>query len=1249
MKAILSFCVGLFFCSSVVADGNLFDNPEFNKADAVWKVGRKGRTERIETAPMSGEWIYRTTGESYLFLSGSPRSYEPDTEYTMEVKARGVKGKATLNVLELFLKPNGKVGEGVHVADKVLLDEEFRTYRFPFVSSKHPLFSFAFYKWDPRTGDGGIDIASIRLYKGRLPTLEFRPLNRVGRKTPVEGTSVPLPVNAYGRRRDRLLALAMVNRDRDIREIQEFFNGLNVEVDVLSTTGKDQDIYETDTPRKLVEWRLAKSEYKLFVVPSRAAARIGESLYAAITNGVHSGAGLYMLNTPHPGRFESILALSSPKTPSGDALSRAFPYGILNPKDVDFNPANLAEGKFGKGRVIVEKAPRTGILKLCLRHSVSGTVMFPFGGFADPYLARIMYRAAGMDGFDEQDVNNVEWSAVDASGTIRRSGVSKDLDAALMAAQSAFTTSGRHFVSFWKKDMAGNVLDYDASSFERAGPRISAFVPVVESVSGDGCAVFTVETNDASDCALVWTLEDFSGRVIEIGRVMPGSRFEVPVRRLYTNMGFVKLQLRQKGMVRDVRVAPVYARDKDRERTNGDFTPSIWGAMYSLSRDTFNQFDRHLEDVGFRASVLPVPQGGFAQTLRNGMAVGGNDLGEGAVFRPFGQKGNVRIGGINTKRGREKMRRYASATAKRAAPYGVTQYVVTDEPNFTLRRTSDELDEHPENIAEYRRRMAEKYGSIARFNARHGAFYSSFDELSPARIAEARSTGKFAEFIEWRNFNADRWCEAIGLICDEAKKQDPTARVSLANSFGQTALSANDYWKLLTKTGLDFSNEYTAMVYFGRDAIYNFDEFYRSFRPDMRLWGYVGYGMSKTQVRFMPWWFAAHRYGGFTWFSACGRDFRIFEQPSLAYTQDAADLKSELKSSRLMDGLGKLFLSAQWAKRDIAIYYSHESLLVATLLGKETSSFEILDKGPLHDYMYSRQGAQYIVEDMLYQFDFVSPEQVSAGVLDGRKVLIMPRIKALSDVEIAALSRFVKAGGRIVADELPGEYDELGNRRKTLPFSTDEVHVTGSNFDDLNKPQRTGMLDVLSKANAMPVLTCREIVSKTGREAMRFVAGEADVFVLLRMPGRSKGVEKDVFELPVKGHVYDSVAGRYLGRSKQIEVEWGEGDAAVYSVLKSKPSSLRVEGVPESVKRGEELKISVALDAAGVAPDTVFNVRFVSPSGECRFHMQRNVDAPKGMAKVFFPMAYNDAVGDWTVVVTEAMTGMSVERKFSLK
>ena len=1228
---------------------NLFDNPEFDDPKAVWKVIGKGRTVRCETAPMSGEWIYRTTGNSYNFLCGKPREYEPETEYTMEVRARGVGGPATLSILELYRKPDGKIREGVYAAEKVRLGDSFRIYRFPFVSSKQPLHFFSFYKIDPKDDAGGIEIASVRLFKGRLSTLEFRPLNRSGRKAPVPGTEVPLPSNPYGRRSERLLALALAPRDRDVRELQEAFNGLNAEVDVVVTTGQDQDIYETDSPSATVERRLKEKKYNLFVVPARAAARTGANLFAAITNTVHSGAGLYMLDFRDQGRFAPFLESAKCAPVADGSLARAFPGNVGGKPD--FDPSCLAEGRFGRGRVIVERKPRGGILKIRLTMADCGTSVFPFGKFFDPYLARLFYRAAGMDACDGRKAEKVVWRVFDSCGVVRANGESRDMRSAKADSMRAPDTSSRHVAAYWLLDASGNVLDYDAEPFDKEGPRISQLLAVKNSVDGDSPAVFRALVGQAQDreCSLRWALADFSGRVLEIGNAQAGEDFEVPLRRLYTNMGMLRVQLREGGKVRDTRAAAVYARSRDIARTESDFTPSIWGALYSLSRDTFNQFDRHLEDVGFRASVLPVPQGGYAQTLRNGMALGGNDLGEGTMFRPFGQRGNVRMGGINTEKGRAKMLRYATAKAKGAAPYGVTQYMVTDEPNFTLRHTTDELDEEPENIAEYRKRMAGKYGSIGSFNARHQTAYSAFEELKPGRIADARRTGNFGEYIEWRNFNVDRWCEALKEISDAAKGQDPTARVSLANSFGQTSLSANDYWKLLTRAGLDFSNEYTAMVYFRRNPIYNFDEFYRSFRPDMRVWGYVGYGMSGTQVRFMPWWFAAHRYGGFTWFSACGRDFRIFDQPSLAYTQDAADLKDALESSRLMDGLGKLLLSAQWAKRDVAIYYSHDSLHVATLLGKETTSFEIQDSGPLHDYMHSRQGAQYLVEDLLHQFDFVAPEQVMSGAIDGRKVLLMPRIKALSDGEVAALRRFAGNGGLVIADEMPGEYDELGVRRKKLPFSSKDVFVFGSNFDDLDRSQRSSMRELLRKSGAKPVLACVDIVSRFGREAMRFTAGTADVFVLLRMPGRSKGVARDVFELPAKGHVYDSVSGRYLGNASQVEVEWDEGGAAVYSVLKSKAASLRVDGVPETVKRGGELRFAVELETPGKAPDTVFNVRFVSPSGECRFHMRRNVDAVGGKAEVVFPMAYNDPVGDWSVVATDAMTGLSAKRGFKLK
>ena len=52
-------------------------------------------------------------------------------------------------------------------------------------------------------------------------------------------------------------------------------------------------------------------------------------------------------------------------------------------------------------------------------------------------------------------------------------------------------------------------------------------------------------------------------------------------------------------------------------------------------------------------------------------------------------------------------------------------------------------------------------------------------------------------------------------------------------------------------------------------------------------------------------------------------------------------------------------------------------------------------------------------------------------------------------------------GGLIIADEMPGAYDELGNKRKEPPFSSKDVVVVGSNFNDLDKSQRSAMRELL--------------------------------------------------------------------------------------------------------------------------------------------------------------------------------------------
>ena len=87
-------------------------------------------------------------------------------------------------------------------------------------------------------------------------------------------------------------------------------------------------------------------------------------------------------------------------------------------------------------------------------------------------------------------------------------------------------------------------------------------------------------------------------------------------------------------------------------------------------------------------------------------------------------------------------------------------------------------------------------------------------------------------------------------------------------------------WKLLTRAGIGLSQEYTSMVYFnGHDPVNCNDEVYRSFRPDVRVWGWTGYFFTKERETFMPWWFAAHRFGGFSWFSAT--DFRLLRTGNL--------------------------------------------------------------------------------------------------------------------------------------------------------------------------------------------------------------------------------------------------------------------------------------------------------------------------------------------------------------------------------
>ncbi|MBV9469705.1 MAG: beta-galactosidase trimerization domain-containing protein, partial [Abitibacteriaceae bacterium] len=73
-----------------------------------------------------------------------------------------------------------------------------------------------------------------------------------------------------------------------------------------------------------------------------------------------------------------------------------------------------------------------------------------------------------------------------------------------------------------------------------------------------------------------------------------------------------------------------------------------------------------------------------------------------------------------------------------------------------------------------------------------------------------------------------------------------------------------------------------------------------------------------------------------------------------------------------------------------------------------------------------------LLEDSGFQYNFVSYRDVlqrGAAALNGYHVLILPRTLALSDAEAAAIREWVRQGGTLIADYLPGVFDEHGKGR----------------------------------------------------------------------------------------------------------------------------------------------------------------------------------------------------------------------------
>ena len=1231
---------------------------------------------RAETMYLSREWVLRATGKIYHFWTVTPSvPLRAGEEYTLKVRARRTGDEEQSLGSLLLVRENGQTREGLRPFWNLALSRDFQEYYTAFRAPGN-VAALAFYRLDGKEGIGGVEVENISLFRGKVSPLEIRKFSRAGVKNVVPGTEIRLPQNPYGRFAGPLKVLVIGTKNTHCFDPAELFAGTGAAADMVVTTGKNSDTYYTLGEPDGILSRIEKGEYDLYMIGGRdAGTLIGPKMAEKIAANVKRGAGLFWNTASVPGHFAALLKEAELQDVKEDHfLRQALPVEFFSPPPAGRNGKNdpltsFREGVYGKGCVVTGRTASTAPLSnLIFQMNASNDFMacekFPWSGFNKAWLARLVRYVAGRndvflaevevkDGTARiksigiADGTKLAWTVTDKNGGTAASGEAALKDGTAEIRLPELTMSGNYVFSVRALNREGETIDYFAKTFSRPGPRIVFLRDVKRYHRDEDKAEVQVVTEGCTPgMTLDWALEDFSGRILERGGAAAEEpvSLSVPLEALYTNLGNAEITLREGGTVRDVKRIALIAQDRDRKRLLNDFTPAVWN--YEIIPDGFAKgTDRQQEKIGFRSYLLAFHG---AAELKTGMGTGMGWLCADVFWGGRPQTGNIRQRQFNTKAARHRIGEYVRKVAESARVLGPVHSLLCDEPRLIPHNSRSEFDEHPENIAEYRLRMAAKYGTIGEFNRRMGTAYGSFDQLKPARIAEARESGKFGEFIEWRNFNADRWCEGIRLVSDTAKEADPETRFSVGDSFGESALSGEDYYKLVTRTNLDFAHEYTSMVYQGNSPISDFDEFYRSFHPDIRMWGYTGYFFDRAKAFFQPWWFALHRYGGFTWYgtyAVLGGGYNLLDFTG-AYTRDAANLEEGLKKSGLLNGLGKVFFEYRWAKNDTAIYYSHDSLILAFIRGTELRDREIDPGTPLHKLMYSRMNAHHLLEDLLYQYEFLAPEQILHGQLKDRKVLLMPCVCAMSDAEVKAVKDFMACGGCVIADFLPGEFDELGNKRETPPFTADEMVVLGTIFNDKDVDQKKKILSSLLRAGSNPLICVENAPDIPGREAMHFISGDMHIFAVLRNQTRSKDALTQTFTFPVSGHIYDLRTGKYLGEGNQVMEAVPNGDACVWGVYPYKVKTLRIQS-PDTMQNCRDFvaELQIELEGAAAAGKHVIHAELIPPQGEARFFLQRNLTAENGKAEFRIRIAENDPAGEWTFRAVDVLTGVSAEKK----
>jgi len=529
--------------------------------------------------------------------------------------------------------------------------------------------------------------------------------------------------------------------------------------------------------------------------------------------------------------------------------------------------------------------------------------------------------------------------------------------------------------------------------------------------------------------------------------------------------------------------------------------------------------------------------------------------------------------------------------------------------------------------------LQQRYGTLAALNQSWQTAFARWDDVVPDTLEQARQRRVFRPWLDHIQFMERTYAAYNAAMVQAVQAIDPGA-----------AVGPDGHGRLNSADGSDWAQLLDAFTFYN---LYTYQdppqmEITRSLaarRPGVRLrslyyGSYDGQFGNVPFLRRLPWYALLHGYNGLYWWLANGKTTYPCVSGCLAGPdfRETASFAVSLGGIReLRTGPAQLLGAARRDHCGIALLYDqlvvhahtawdHPSRLVAALTDLEAA-----------------------LEDLGLQYDYVTAAEVRAGLLGqgGYRALLLPRALAMADDTRAAIASFAAAGGTVVADLAPGQYDAaLAPAPAPLPAVLLGDALAGyarQRFAPSGKAARAALHSALAPAGCEPPVRLSadpatdDRTGVPGVEVVRYRDGQTDYLGLLNWgPPVSLAVR-----LPQARVRCDLRSRTVAGTGDTWPETLDAGGCALYALLPAPPLAAQVAGLPGA---GVEVSAPAAPAATGVR--RAFVVAVTDPSGVARPEYGGVVLADAARpARHPLPLALNDPSGEWTVTVTDVLSG----------